>query len=31
MKGKKSEKVNKKHLIGFQVVEEECIWMKAGI
>ena len=27
MKAKKE----KKRLVGFQVVEDECIWMKAGI
>ena len=27
----KKEKSIKKHLIGFRVVEDECIWMKAGV
>jgi len=26
-----SEKSKKKHLVGFRVVEDECIWMKAGV
>jgi glycine cleavage system H lipoate-binding protein len=28
---KKKEKSKKKRLIGFRVVEDECIWMKAGV
>jgi glycine cleavage system H lipoate-binding protein len=28
---KKEENSKKKHLIGFRVMEDECIWMKAGV
>jgi len=27
----KSEKVKKERIVGFQVAEDECIWMKAGV
>lgn len=30
-KGEKPENPKKKRVIGFEVLEEECIWMKAGI
>ena len=29
--GAKDQKGKKKRVMGFQVVEDECIWMKAGI
>jgi glycine cleavage system H lipoate-binding protein len=31
MKGKANKNGTKKRIIGFQVVENECIWMKAGV
>ena len=27
----KRDKMAKKKIVGFQVIEDECIWMKAGV